>query len=75
MDRRRTKTRPTDVICSRTGYVFVYPFIEQFCSKNNDRFGDLAEWSIAAVLKTVGRDERPVGSNPTIFAKTNENVV
>ena len=22
-------------------------------------------WSIAAVLKTAGRDERPVGSNPT----------
>ena len=30
---------------------------------------------IVAVLKTVGRDERPVGSNPTISAKTNENVV
>ena len=24
-------------------------------------FGGLAEWSNAAVLKTVGRDERPVG--------------
>ena len=33
------------------------------------KFGGLAEWSIAAVLKTVGRDERPVGSNPTASAR------
>lgn len=32
-------------------------------------FGGLAEWSIAPVLKTGGRDERPVGSNPTASAK------
>ena len=31
-------------------------------------FGGLAERSNAAVLKTVGRDERPVGSNPTASA-------
>ena len=30
--------------------------------------GGLAERSNAAVLKTVGRDERPVGSNPTASA-------
>jgi hypothetical protein len=27
--------------------------------------GEVAEWSIAAVLKTAGR-QRPVGSNPTL---------
>lgn len=27
--------------------------------------GGLAEWIIALVLKTSGRVERPVGSNPT----------
>ena len=37
-------------------------------------FGGLAEWSNAAVLKTVGRDERPVGSNPTTSAGRNRNL-
>ena len=30
--------------------------------------GELAEWSIAAVLKTVGQ-QCPVGSNPTLSAE------
>ena len=33
----------------------------------------MAEWSIAAVLKTVGRDERPGGSNPSLSAKNRKN--
>lgn len=33
--------------------------------------GKVAEWMIATVLKTVGRDERPVGSNPTLPVDTN----
>ena len=32
-------------------------------------YGEVAEWSIAAVLKTVGRVERPGGSNPSLSAK------
>ena len=31
--------------------------------------GRVAEWFIAAVLKTAGRDERPLGSNPGPSAK------
>ena len=31
-------------------------------------FGEVAERSNAAVLKTVGRDERPGGSNPSLSA-------
>ena len=30
--------------------------------------GGVAEWLIAHVLKTCGRDERPVGSNPASSA-------
>ena len=37
-------------------------------------FGEMAEWSIAAVLKTVGRDERPGGSNPSLSAGRNRDL-
>ena len=33
--------------------------------------GEVAERSIAAVLKTVGRVERPLGSNPSLSARGN----
>lgn len=32
-------------------------------------YGEVAEWFKATVLKTVGGDEPPVGSNPTLAAK------
>ena len=31
-------------------------------------YGEVAEWSIAAVLKTVDREERSQGSNPCLSA-------
>lgn len=31
-------------------------------------YGGVAEWFMAAVLKTVGGDEPSVGSNPTLAA-------
>ena len=37
-------------------------------------FGEVAERSNAAVLKTVGRDERPGGSNPSLSAGRNRNL-
>ena len=36
--------------------------------KIEELFGRVAEWFIAEVLKTSGRDERPVGSNPASSA-------
>lgn len=36
-------------------------------ARQQDR-GAVSEWSIEAVLKTVERDERSVGSNPTCSA-------
>ena len=32
-------------------------------------YGEVAEWFKATVLKTVGGDEPPVGSHPTLAAK------
>ena len=37
-------------------------------------FGEMAERSNAAVLKTVGRDERPGGSNPSLSAGRNRDL-
>lgn len=34
--------------------------------------GSVAEWFNAAVLKTAGRDERSVGSNPTTSSQTDK---
>ena len=48
------------------------PLIHKFESCCTSNFnGEVAEWSIAAVLKTVGRVERPLGSNPSLSARGN----
>lgn len=42
-------------------------FFEHVC-------GEMAEWSIATVLKTVIRDERIVGSNPTLSSRLRQKI-
>ena len=49
-------------------FVLKWAVAEWFNAILRNLFGGLVEWSIAPVLKTGGRDERSIGSNPIASA-------
>ena len=60
------------IVCSESSGGDLPPaqqWVSPFPSKNGDSYGELAEWSKAADLKSVGGAEPSVGSNPTFPAK------
>lgn len=56
-------------------FSFLFGIIETLCTFATHSLGGMPERSNGTVLKTVERDERSVGSNPTPSSNKNAQII